>query len=60
MIPGIVLGLMCGTAIGFVFGIYYTESSNRRFENESAVRRTLVEIELLRGELRRTLESIKN
>lgn len=60
MIPRLVLGSsICGAAIGFVFGIYYVEASNRRKETGSAACQTLAQIELLRGEVERVLRYIE-
>ena len=60
MIPGLLLGWMSGAALGFVFGLYYAGSSRRRSETDSAVRHTLAQIELLRGEVERVLRYIKS
>ena len=60
MIDQLVIFLVGGAALGFLLGIYYADSSNRRSEADFTVRQTLAQVERLRGDVERVLNQIKS
>jgi hypothetical protein len=60
MIDELVIFLVGGAALGFLSGLYYADSSNRRSEADFTVRQTLAQVERLRGDVERVLNQIKS